>query len=105
MKAFVARLLQDLPRDTTFTLGRFVRVFDSVLTSLLTLDALIDFLAMHRNTLGRVHSEASLTSPDAQNGNPHVIANHYALSYTSRKNKHSRLRCRRRPPPSSSFRV
>jgi len=59
--------------------------------TLLFLDALVDFLTVHGNLLGRVNANAHLITFNAQHGDSHIITDHQGLSDPASQNQHSFL--------------
>src|SRR5262249_17448098 len=58
---------------------------------LLALDALVDFLAMHRNVRRRVDSDPDVVPFDRKHGTGDLVANHDGFSYSSCENEHLAL--------------
>jgi len=57
----------------------------------LFLDPLINFLAMHRNLFGGIHSYAHLVSLYTQYSDGHIVTHHQGLSDPASQNQHSFL--------------
>jgi hypothetical protein len=67
--------------------GLFV-VSDS-LSGLFLLNTLINFFAMNRDILGRIHTNANLIAFDAEHGHIDLVADHQRLPDSSGKNEHA----------------
>jgi hypothetical protein len=59
--------------------------------TLLFLDALVNFFAMHGNLFGRIDTNAHLVTLHAQYGDSDIITDHQGLSDPASQNQHSFL--------------
>jgi hypothetical protein len=97
---FVAarRLLENPPSQSSWLLvaGR-LHVFRRASTRLscaaiLSLDRIVHFLAMHRDTLGGFDTQADFVTANVNNRHNDVVANHDAFVAVSGKDEHNALK-------------